>query len=609
MYSDSSSAKERMNDTCYTQIHANVTYLALEMYLIWDNLRAQTSDRVSLIEFGRSGKFAAEKEINEMTRNYSTMTALLGIAILGLVCAACASPASMPASSQPPPAPVEAPPNEPAPALTEWPPAAPDAIGEAQTEQELECCPPPTPSYPIVAPEPTPWPEHPHPEYGVKPFVDTHYDNLSTFAMDVDTASYTKMREYINSNRLPPPDLVRVEEFINYFNMEYPDPESGTFSINLEGGPSTFGEDGAHLLKVGIQGRHIPEWERKDAILTFVIDASGSMREGSKMDMVKYGLTRLVDQLGPNDLVGIVAFSNDGWVALEPTSVHHRKRILRAINHLRPMASTNTEAGLRLGYELALGSYRDGAINRLILASDGMANVGVTAPDVLVGYARDYYGQDIYLSTVGVGRGGYDDRFMERLANHGNGNYSYLDSPDAAERIFSQDLNGTLQVIAKDAKIQVDFNPDTVCGYRLLGYENRAIPDRDFRNDTVDAGEVGAGHSVTALYELYLDPEGGEDVVTVRVRYEDPDTHAVAETSRSFSQSELQIDFSRTSPRFQLAAAVAQYAEVLRQSPWTWDAGLYDVLHIAGTVQRQLPFDPDVNEFVSLVERASWLAQ
>jgi Ca-activated chloride channel family protein len=538
-----------------------------------------------------------------MTHNYSRMTALLSIAILGLVCAACSAPAATPASSQPPPAGIEAP------ALTGEPPAAPDTIGEAQSQQEPECCPPPAPPHPTVAPEPAAWPERPYAEYGAKPFVDTRYDHLSTFAMDVDTASYTKMREYINSNRLPPSNLVRVEEFINYFNMEYPDPESGAFSINLEGGPSPFGQDGANLLKVGIQGRHIPEWERKDAVLTVVIDTSGSMREGNKMGMVKYGLTRLVDQLGPSDLVGIVAFSNDAWVVLEPTSVRHRKRILRAINQLRPMASTNTEAGLWLGYELALGNHRDDAINRVILASDGMANVGVTDPDVLVGYARDYHGRDIYLSTVGVGRSGYDDRFMERLANHGNGNYSYLDSPNAAERIFSQDLHGTLQVIAKDAKIQVDFNPDTVYSYRLLGYENRAIADRDFRNDTVDAGEVGAGHSVTALYELYLDPEGGEDVVTVRVRYEDPDTHAVAEIGKSFKQSEFQTDFGRTSPRFQLAAAVAQYAEVLHQSPWTWDAGLYDVLQIAGSVRRQMPFDADVNEFVSLVERASWLVQ
>lgn len=540
-----------------------------------------------------------------MTHNYRTMTALLSIAMLSLlVAAACAAPAT-PAASPPPHRAVEAPaaeppPSYPAPSLTEAAPLAPPAIGQVQAGEDLEkeCCPPPTP-----------WLDRPYPEYEVKPFVDTRDDHLSTFAMDVDTASYTKMREYINSNRLPPADLVRVEEFINYFDMEYPDPESGAFSINLEGGPSPFGEYGTYLLKVGVQGRHIPEWERKDAVLTFVIDVSGSMREGDKMDMVKHGLTRLVDQLGPNDLVGIVAFSDDAWIVLEPTSVRYHKHILRAINRLHPTASTNTEAGLRLGYDLALRHYRDGAINRVILASDGMANVGVTDPNVLIGYAREYYGRNVYLSTVGVGRGGYDDQFMEQLADHGNGNYSYLDSRKAAERIFSQDLHGTLQVIAKDAKIQLDFNPRAVYGYRLLGYENRAVADHDFRNDTVDAGEVGAGHSVTALYELYLNPDGGEDVVIVRVRYEDPDTHAVAEINKTFKQSEFQTDFNRASPRFQLAVAVAQYAEVLRQSPWTWDAGLNDVSHIARAAQRQLPSDPDVDEFVSLVERASRLAR
>jgi Ca-activated chloride channel family protein len=533
-----------------------------------------------------------------MTHNYKTMIALLSIAILGLLCAAaCAAPATPAAVGAPA---AEPPSNYPAPPLTEAPPVAPPVVGEVQGGEDLgkECCPPPTP-----------WPDRPYPEYEVKPFVDTRYDHLSTFAMDVDTASYTKMREYINSDRLPPADLVRLEEFVNYFDMEYPDPESGAFSINLEGGPSPFGEYGTYLLKVGVQGRHIPEWERKDAILTFVIDVSGSMREGDKMDMVKHGLTRLVDQLGPNDLVGIVAFSNDARIVLEPTSVHYHKRILRAINRLHPTASTNTEAGLRLGYDLALRNYRDGAINRVILASDGMANVGVTDPNVLIGYAREYFGRDVYLSTVGVGRGGYDDQFMEQLADNGNGNYSYLDSRRAAERIFSQDLHGTLQVIARDAKIQLDFNPQAVYGYRLLGYENRAVADQDFRNNAVDAGEVGAGHSVTALYELYLNPEGGEDVVTVRVRYEDPDTHAVAEISKTFKQSEFQADFNRTSPRFKLAAAVAQYAEVLHQSPWTWDEGLNDVSHIARAAQRQLTSDPDVNEFVSLVERASWLTK
>jgi Ca-activated chloride channel family protein len=547
-----------------------------------------------------------------MKHNFSNMISLWSIAILAMIStAACAPPAASPASGFPVAENEESAAGSlsryPAPVATQAPPIGPPPARDVQIGEEQNCCPPPSHPYPADAPPPTPWPDdRPYPSDEAYPFIDTRFDHLSTFAMDVDTASYTKMREYINSDRLPPADLVRLEEYINYFNMEYPDPELGAFGINIEGGPSPFAEDGAYLLKVGLQGRHIPEWERKDAILILVIDVSGSMREGNKMDMVKYGLRRLVDRLGPRDSVGIVAFSRDAWVVLEPTSVHHRHRILRAINRLHPRASTNTEAGLHLGYNLAVRNYQQGAINRVILASDGMANVGITDPDVLLGYARDYHGRDVYLSTVGVGRGGYDDQFMEQLADQGNGNYSYLDSRNAAERIFSQDLQGTLQVIAKDAKIQVDFNPHTVYSYRLLGYENRAVADGDFRNNAVDAGEVGAGHSVTALYELYLNPEGDADVVNVRVRYEDPDTHAVAEMSKTITQSEFQTDFGRMSPRFQLVAAVAQYAEVLRDSR-TWDESLDDVLQVARAVQRQLAFDEDVAEFVSLVERASWL--
>ena len=492
-----------------------------------------------------------------------------------------------------------------APAPTYPPPPAADLYRSA--EPQAPGLLPPWPPYPTYPPYATPWPERPSYDIGVNPFMDAREDHLSTFAMDVDTASYTKMRDYINSGQLPPADLVRVEEFVNYFNMEYPDPTSGAFSINLEGGPSPFGGESTWLLRVGIQGRHIAGWERKDALLTYVIDVSGSMQEENRIDMVKAGLSRLVDRLGPNDRVAIVAFSETAWVVLEPTSVENRYRILDAINGLYPMNSTNTEAGLRLGYELAHRHYRDGAINRVILASDGVANVGNTDPSVLAQYAQDYYGRNIFLSTVGVGHGNYNDVLLEQLADKGNGVYSFLDSPQAAERIFSQDLEGTLQTIAKDAKIQVDFNPNVVHSYRLLGYENRAVSDQDFRNDTVDAGEVGAGHNVTALYEVRLSLEVGGEIAIVRVRYEDPDTHAVAEQSEAIRADELQRDFNRTSPRFQLAAAVAQYAETLRISPWTSREQLRRVVDLAWSVQRQLPFDADVAEFAQLVERAASL--
>ena len=361
------------------------------------------------------------------------------------------------------------------------------------------------------------------------------------------------------------------------------------------------------MVKVGIQGKHLAGWQRKDALLTFVIDVSGSMSEDNKMEMVKHGLTTLVDQLGPNDRIAIVAYTDRAWTVIEPTSVENRNYILSAITGLYPMNSTNTEAGLSLGYDLASRYYRDGAINRVILATDGVANVGNTDPNVLAQYAQDWYGRNIFLSTVGVGRGNYNDQLLETLADKGNGVYSFLDSQQAAERIFAQDLTGSLQTIAKDAKIQVDFNPNVVRGYRLLGYENRAVADSDFRNNAVDAGEVGAGHSVTALYEVQFNNEGGDDALIVRVRYEDPDTRAVTELNKAFKNGDFQRDFSRTSPRFQLAAAVAQFAEILRGNDWAKYEKMRDVASLVFNVQRALPFDSDVSEFLGLVEQASRL--
>ena len=399
--------------------------------------------------------------------------------------------------------------------------------------------------------------------------------------------------------------LASRSNWVNYWNYEYPDPDAGAFSINLEGAPSPFGGEGTYLVKVGIQGKHLAGWQRKDALLTFVIDVSGSMSEDNKMEMVKFGLTKLVDHLSPNDRVAIVAFTDRAWTVIEPTSVENRNYILSAINGLYPMNSTNTEAGLSLGYDLASRYYRDGAINRVVLATDGVANVGNTDPNVLAQYAQDWYGRNIFLSTVGVGRGNYNDQLLEQLADKGNGVYSFLDSMEAAERIFAQDLTGSLQTIAKDAKIQVDFNPNVVRGYRLLGYENRAVADQDFRNNAVDAGEVGAGHSVTALYEVQFGGEGAGEALIARVRYEDPDTHAVTELSQSLQTADFQRDFARTSPRFQLAAAVAQFAEILRGNDWAKYEKMRDVASLIFNVQRALPFDQDVNEFMNLVSQAA----
>ena len=565
-----------------------------------------------------------------MNARLSSLFAVL--VVFGLLLSACA-PAATPAATQAPAAPGQPPQLQPpangyvapvqpampaakptqaaAPRATNAPAAEapklqPPADASGLLSQQAPAAQAPSANQPCCPP--TPWPTYPpQREYPQTPFMDTREDHLSTFAMDVDTASYTKMRDYIRNGQLPPTDLVRVEEYLNYFNYEYPDPDSGAFSINIEGAPSPFGGEGTYMVKVGIQGKHLAGWQRKDALLTFVIDVSGSMSEDNKMEMVKHGLTTLVDQLGPNDRIAIVAYTDRAWTVIEPTSVENRNYILSAITGLYPMNSTNTEAGLSLGYDLASRYYRDGAINRVILATDGVANVGNTDPNVLAQYAQDWYGRNIFLSTVGVGRGNYNDQLLETLADKGNGVYSFLDSQQAAERIFAQDLTGSLQTIAKDAKIQVDFNPNVVRGYRLLGYENRAVADSDFRNNAVDAGEVGAGHSVTALYEVQFNNEGGDDALIVRVRYEDPDTRAVTELNKAFKNGDFQRDFSRTSPRFQLAAAVAQFAEILRGNDWAKYEKMRDVASLVFNVQRALPFDNDVNEFMSLVEQASRL--
>jgi len=442
--------------------------------------------------------------------------------------------------------------------------------------------------------------------YGVNPFMDARQDHLSTFAMDVDTASYTLARRYIMEGHLPPAEAVRVEEFVNYFKYDYASPETGAFAIHLEGAPSLFGE-GYYLLRVGLQGRRISAEQRKDAVLTFVIDVSGSMADGGRLEMVKKALGMLVEGLRPTDQVGIVVYSTQARVVLQPTAASESDVIMSAINSLRPENTTNAEAGLRLGYRMASGAFRASAINRVILCSDGVANVGQTGPDVILNEIKEYAGRDITLSTVGVGMGNYNDVLLEQLADKGNGNYAYVDTLEQAHRVFVQNLTGMLQVIARDAKVQVDFDPTVVSRYRLIGYENRAVADQDFRNDSVDAGEVGAGHNVTALYEVKLNANAQGNALTVYVRYENPETKQVNEIKQGFARSQFASRFEATSPRFQLAAAVAEYAEILRQSYWAKGDNLENVASLAQRVKQALPNDADVAEFAQLVSRASQL--
>lgn len=441
-------------------------------------------------------------------------------------------------------------------------------------------------------------------DYGVNPFIDTYEDHLSTFALDVDTASYTLARRYVQEGNLPPAEAIRVEEFVNYFDQDYPLPPDIAFGLYADGAPSPFHSDGSYLLRFGVQGYDVPEALRKPASLTFVIDVSGSMEMENRLGLVKRSLELLVERLRPSDTVAIVVYGSEARVVLNPTSAEDKGTILSAIYSLRTEGATNAEAGLRLGYQMASLAFRPGAINRVILCSDGVANVGETGPDAILQEIRKYAEGEITLTTIGFGMGNFNDVLMEQLADNGDGHYAYVDDVDEAQRLFVDDLTSTLQVIAKDAKVQVDFNPDVVQRYRLIGYENRAVADQDFRNDTVDAGEIGAGHTVTALYAVHLRPGAQGRIGTMQMRWQDPDTGQVHEINGNLNTWDLAPSFEQAAPRYQLAVTVAQYAELLRRSPWARNSSLSHVSNYAARLVELLPGDPDVLEFAQLVQRA-----
>lgn len=446
-------------------------------------------------------------------------------------------------------------------------------------------------------------------DYGVNPYIDAYEDHLSTFAMDVDTASYTVARRYLMDGNLPPSEAIRVEEIVNYFDLGYPTPEDIAFGIYADGAPSPFHYDGTHILRFGIQGYRVPEWQRKPASLTFVIDVSGSMNMENRLELVKRSLQLLVDRLRPEDSVAIVVYGSTARIALHPVSGQERETILSAIYALRPEGSTNAEAGLLLGYELAMQAYRPGATNRVILCSDGVANVGQTGPDAILAEIRGYVLEGITLTSVGFGMGNFNDVLMEQLADNGNGHYAYVDSLDEARKLFVDDLTSTLEVIALDAKVQVDFNPDVVAYYRLLGYENRDIADQDFRDDSVDAGEIGAGHSVTALYAVHFKQGAQGRIATVQMRWKDPQTYQVREINGNFNTWDLSASLEEASPHYRLAVMAAFYAEVLRESPWVAGLSLGEIYNRSVSLQAELPWDTEVAEFIELLGRASQISQ
>jgi len=445
---------------------------------------------------------------------------------------------------------------------------------------------------------------------------------LSTFSIDVDTASYARSREALREGRVPAPWSVRTEEFVNYFDHDYPRPGQRAlpFSLTLEAAPAPWAPQ-RHLLLVGLRGYDVPAAQLPDANLVFLVDVSGSMDTPTRLPRLKRALDKLVDQLRPQDRVAIVTYAGSAGVVLESTPGDRKQDIRDALQALGAGGSTAGAAGIARAYEIARANFIVGGINRVILASDGDFNVGPSTPDELEALIAEQRATGIALTVLGFGTPDYGEAISERLADKGNGNYAYIDDDLEAERVLRRELSASLLTIAADVKVQVEFNPARVADYRLVGYENRALANRDFADDEVDAGEIGAGHDVTALYDIALAGSGGErlpaaaaaatsslgpnEIVRVRLRYKLPGEEVSRLIERSLVQSELRAD---PSPRLAFAAAVAAYADRLRGVEDVQNFGWYDILALGRRAQQPDPHGERA-EFLDLVELTDALAK
>jgi len=449
---------------------------------------------------------------------------------------------------------------------------------------------------------------------------------VSTFSIDVDTGAYANVRRFLNQGRIPPKDAVRIEEMINYFSYHYPAPENTKqpFRVTTELAPTPWNPK-TRLLHIGIQGYKLQRNELPPANLVFLLDVSGSMQSPNKLGLLKSAMKLLAGQMGKKDRISIVVYAGASGVVLEPTSGNLHARITAALDALQAGGSTNGAAGIRLAYSLAEQAFIRNGINRVILATDGDFNVGTVNFDALVDLIEQKRKSGISLTTLGFGTGNYNDRLMEQLADTGNGNYAYIDTINEARKELVDEVSSTLNTIAKDVKIQIEFNPEMVSEYRLIGYENRMLKREDFNNDKIDAGEIGAGHTVTALYEVTLagsqgrinplrygggQPEKaerhGNEIAFLRLRYKNPDSDYSKLVEIPLNRNMLQHRLANASGHFRFAAAVAAFGDLLRGGKYSEKFTYRDVLQLARSSRGKDTFGYR-GEFLNLVRTAEVL--
>lgn len=438
---------------------------------------------------------------------------------------------------------------------------------------------------------------------------------LSTFAADVDTASYANIRRMINDGYLPEPDAVRIEEMLNYFNYDYPEPTGEEpFSVSTEISACPWNPD-TRLLMIGVQGRAVDKSQQKPSNLVFLIDVSGSMDEPDKLPLVKNAFLLLCEELNKNDTVSIVTYAGEDRVVLEGEKGANSDKIMNAIENLSAGGSTAGSMGIERAYEIAEKYFKPEGNNRVILATDGDLNVGITSEGALTDLIKKKKESGVFLSVLGFGKENIKDNKMEALADNGDGNYSYIDSRYEARKVLVEELGANFFTIAKDVKFQLEFNPEYIKGYRLIGYENRVMNDEDFKDDTKDGGEIGAGHRVTVLYEI-VDKDspmdigsdlkyqnatsvGSDEFLNIAVRYKDPDSNTSKELNYPVKEDAVKTEMSSN---MKFAASIAETGMLLRDSEYKKDSSYKNVLELLNSIP-DINSDRDKLEFILMVNR------